>query len=71
MQKQFEDEKQANLQNSNRMQFYRQFKTDFGFENYIRIGENRKHKNALIELRISAHRLQTEIGRYKKGMTII
>ena len=47
------------------MEFYRQFKTDFGFENYLRIVENRKHKNALTKFRLSAHRLHIEIGRYK------
>ena len=43
LKKQFEDETQANLPNSDKMEFYRQFKTDFGFENYLRIVDHRKH----------------------------
>ena len=70
LQKQVEDETQANLQNSNTMKFNRQFKTDFRYENYLRTVENRKPKNTLTKLRISAHRLHIEIGIYK-GTTII
>ena len=38
---------------------------EYKFENYLQI-KDRKHKAALTKLRISAHKLHIETGRYRK-----
>jgi hypothetical protein len=40
-------------------------KTDFGYENYLSIIKNFEQRRRLSKLRISAHKLQIEIGRYQ------
>jgi hypothetical protein len=39
-------------------------KTNFGYENYLSIIKNFEQRRRLSKLRISAHKLQIEIGRY-------
>ena len=41
-------------------------KKKYTFENYLDFIDNRQHKAALTKLRISAHRLHIETGRYKR-----
>lgn len=48
---------------------YKLFKSDFGYESYldkIRVGT---HQKAMTKLRISNHKLHIETGRYKKPVT--
>jgi hypothetical protein len=40
-------------------------KNDFGYENYLSIIKNFGQRRRLSKLRISAHKLQIEIGRYQ------
>ena len=53
------------LEESSKLEFYREVKTDYEFEKYLSWVKDR-HKFALTKLRISAHRLHVETGRYKK-----
>jgi hypothetical protein len=43
---------------------YLKIKTNFGYENYLSIIKNFEQRRRLSKLRISAHKLQIEIGRY-------
>ena len=54
------------LEESSKLEFYREVKTDYEFEKYLSWVKDRRHKSALTKLRISAHRLHIETGRYKK-----
>ena len=45
---------------------YLKIKDHFGFENYLTCMKNPDQRKALCRLRISAHRLQIETGRYSK-----
>ena len=54
------------LEESSKLEFYREVKTDHEFEKYLSWVKDRRHKSALTKLRISAHRLHIETGRYKK-----
>ena len=51
------------LEESSKLEFYRE---DYEFEKYLSWVKDRRHKSALTKLRISAHRLHIETGRYKK-----
>ena len=41
------------------------FKCNFGFENYLSIVRSFEHRKNITRLRISAHKLQIEVGRYQ------
>ena len=47
-----------------KLETYFLFKTNFGYENYLSLMHNFSHRRALARLRISAHRLPIETGRY-------
>ena len=51
------------IQLESKMRTYIQFKSHFEFEDYLNIS-NVKHRKAMTKLRISAHRLAIERGRY-------
>ena len=51
---------------SGKLETYLKVKTNFGFENYLTIVKNVDYRKAIARLRISAHRLPIEIGRYSK-----
>jgi hypothetical protein len=44
---------------------YTTFKVHFGFEHYLSVIGNFEHRRCLTKLRISAHRLHVETGRYQ------
>jgi hypothetical protein len=58
--------KQVQTGQRNKLRSYRRFKTNFGFEAYLDHVKIPKFRTALTRLRISAHRLMIEAGRYKK-----
>jgi hypothetical protein len=47
---------------------YRVFKDKFEYEDYLDVINNDKHRIAMSRLRISNHRLQVEVGRYKRPL---
>ena len=53
------------MQESSKLEFYRNLKQEYKFENYLQI-KDRTHKAALTKLRISAHKSHIEKGRWKK-----
>ena len=56
------------LQNgdSGKLNEYKKLKVNVGIEKYLLEIKNFKYRQAVIRLRVSAHRLPVEIGRYKK-----
>jgi len=56
------------ITNERKMRTYNTFKSDFAYEDYLDMS-NQKHCRALARLRISAHRLQIERGRYTTPLT--
>ena len=48
-----------------KLRTYTTFKVHFGFENYLSVIGNFEHRRCLTKLRISAHRLHIETGRYQ------
>ena len=61
----YESNWKIKMQESSKLEFYRTLKQEYKFKNYHQI-KDRKHKAALTKLRISAHKLHIETGRYKK-----
>ena len=55
-----------NTNQKNKLRTYRLLKKNCLYENYLSIVTNAKHRAALTKLRISAHNLEIETGRYKK-----
>ena len=51
---------------SNKLCFYRKFKSDYNFEPYLKHVNNFQHRKFLTKLRISNHCLRIETGRYFK-----
>lgn len=49
----------------NKLRTYRLLKNDFIFEDYLTHVRNPSHRSAMTKLRVSAHTLQVEMGRYK------
>ena len=45
------------LEESSKLEFYREVKTDYEFEKYLSWAKDRRHKSALTKLRISPHKL--------------
>ena len=48
-----------------KLRTYTTFKSIFGFENYLSLVRNFEQRRCLTKLRISAHKLQIEAGRYQ------
>ena len=57
---------QNTLQNSQRLEFYRSFKTDHTSYSYLDLTRGTAGRMALVKLRISNHKLMIEIGRYNQ-----
>ena len=51
-------------QYKNKLRTYRQIKSDMNFENYLEDIKNPQYRSAMTKLRISAHILHIETGRY-------
>ena len=64
LEKLFKEKWQDVLNTSPKLDFYKTIKTAFCFEKYLLVNKD-KHRNALSRLRISAHNLYVERGRYK------
>ena len=57
---------QNTLQHSQKLEFYRSFKTDHTSSSYLDLTRGTAGRRALVKLRISNHKLMTEIGRYNQ-----
>jgi hypothetical protein len=57
--------KQAHSLKEGKLITYLKVKTNFGYENYLSTITNFEQRRRLSKLRISAHKLQIEIGRYR------
>jgi hypothetical protein len=57
--------KQAHSLKEGKLITYLKVKTNFGYENYLSTITNFEQRRRLSKLRISAHKLQLEIGRYR------
>ena len=55
------------ISSSPKLDFYKSIKNEFGFENYLLL-RNEKHRSALTKIRISAHNLFIERGRYSRPL---
>ena len=53
----------------NKLRFYNTLKSSFTIEPYLTLVENRNQRSWLSRIRISAHRLRIEIGRYTQPVT--
>ena len=56
----------GNGQDCNKLRFYKQFKGSFTTEPYIDLVKNRNQRSSLTRMRISAHHLAIETGRWTK-----
>ena len=54
------------LANESKLRFYRLFKTEFNFENYLEIVPHFPLRKVITKFRCSDHRLEIEIGRHRK-----
>ena len=54
------------IKNGNKLRSYRSYKNTFKEEEYLKLN-SRKIKGSFARLRLSAHALQIEVGRYAKG----
>ena len=59
--------KKAHSLREGKLRTYLKIKTNFGYENYLSIIKNFEQRRRLSKLRISAHKLQIEIGRCTSG----
>ena len=50
----------------NKLRTYQTFKFNFGWEDYLSVVTNRRHRIAMCRLRVSCHNLRIETGRYKR-----
>ena len=66
LQQQYVSEWKTEIGSSSKLNFYGEIKEKYTFEKYLDFIDNRQHKAALTKLRISAHRLYIETGRYKR-----
>ena len=66
LQQQYVSQWKADIGSSSKLNFYGEIKEKYTFEKYLDFIDNRQHKAALTKLRISAHRLHIETGRYKR-----
>ena len=56
----------SKIDESNKLEFYKTIKHDFSLERYLLLPLDSKVKRRFTQLRISAHRLCIEIGRYSR-----
>ena len=56
----------SSVQTSSKLEFYKEVKTEFSKENYLDTVQNYLDGASLTRLRISAHRLEIELGRRNK-----
>ena len=56
----------CSFENSNRLRVFKQLKNKTGTESYLNEVHISKHRVALTKLRLSAHTLEIEVGRYNK-----
>jgi hypothetical protein len=63
------EKKKNSIDNNSKLEFYASYKTHFVMEKYLSILDF-KLRNAITKLRVSAHRLPIETGRYHKTPTI-
>ena len=56
------------VENSNKLAFYKKIKTRRGMEKYLTDITNVKHRIALTRLRMSSHSLNIEEGRYSETL---
>ena len=54
------------LENLPKLRFYKTFKTEFKFENYLLLIKDAKLRKSLSQFRLSSHRLAVETGRHAK-----
>ena len=66
LQQQYVSEWKADIGSLSKLNFYGEIKEKYTFEKYLDFIDNRQHKAALTKLRITAHRLHIETGRYKR-----
>ena len=57
---------QNTLQHSQKLEFYRSFKTDHTSSSYLDLTRGTAGRRALVKLRISNHKLIIELGRYNQ-----
>ena len=57
---------QNTLQHSQKLEFYRSFKTDHTSSSYLDLTRGTAGRRALVKLQISNHKLMIEIGRYNQ-----
>ena len=57
---------QNTLQHSQKLEFYRSFKTDHTSSSYLDLTRGTARRRALVKLQISNHKLMIEIGRYNQ-----
>ncbi len=55
----------ANQNSGNKLKTYSTFKKNFDYEQYLDFNRDFKKRRSITKLRISAHRLEIEIGRYR------
>ena len=66
LKKQYEDFWKINIKRSPKLGTYSSFKSSFCAESYLFTTKNENKRKNLTRLRISAHTLEIESGRYKK-----
>ena len=59
----------SELNGTSRALFYRNI-SDFGFRSYLDAVQNKKFRIALSRLRMSAHRLEVEMGRWVRPVRV-
>ena len=57
---------QNTLQHSQKLEFYRSFKTDHTSSSYLDLTRGTAGRRALVKLQISNHKLMIELGRYNQ-----
>ena len=60
--------RQNSLQHSQKLEFYRSFKTDHISPSYLDLTRGTAGRRALVKLRIRNHKLMIEIGRDRKSV---
>ena len=66
LRKQYEEFWKINIKRSSKLDTYSSFKSSFCAESYLFTKQNENKRKNLTRLRISAHTLEIERGRYKK-----
>ena len=66
----FKSQIQQNKENG-KLRLFKNIKVNFNFAYYLSQVQNVKHRQAVTKLRISAHNLPVETGRYNTFLTMI